>query len=231
MDSLPTDCLELRFSGASDALARGSHALFGGAQIQWLHAGVGIPLSPPHAILTLGLRAEAFRLRVEPPGRVEQRLGLGKIPPTVERHIKAEVGAAVLWVEDVRNWEVKHPVSGPDERAWVREWVRLKMFDKLSGNIDRNQGNILYDSEYHLILIDHSRAFRDVVDLNQYKGYAFVDAPLWERMEALTMETMQPTLGNWVSKGMLYAVLDRRNRMKREIDKLLAARGPSIWLR
>ena len=162
---------------------------------------------------------------------LDKLIGLGMIPPTVERHIKAEVGAAVLWVEDVRNWEVKHPVSGPDERAWVREWVRLKMFDKLSGNIDRNQGNILYDSEYHLILIDHSRAFRDVVDLNQYKGYAFVDAPLWERMEALTMETMQPTLGKWVSKGMLYAVLDRRNRMKKEIDKLVAARGLSIWLR
>jgi hypothetical protein len=58
-----------------------------------------------------------------------------------------------------------------------------------------------------------------------------VDQELWERMQALTMEMMEPTLGKWVSKGMLYAVLDRRNRMKREIDKLLAARGPSIWLR
>ena len=162
---------------------------------------------------------------------LDKLIGLGMVPPTVERHIKAEVGAAILWVEGVRNWEVKHPVRGPDERAWVREWVRLKMFDKLCGNIDRNQGNLLYDSEYHMILIDHSRAFGDVVDLSQFKEYAFVDAPLWERMQALTMETMQPTLGKWVSKGMLYAVLDRRNRMKKEIDKLVAARGPSIWLR
>jgi hypothetical protein len=90
---------------------------------------------------------------------------------------------------------------------------------------------VLYDSEYHLILIDHSRAFRDVVDLNQYQKYAFVDAELWEGMQALTMETMQPTLGQWVSKGMLYAILQRRDRMKKEIDKLLAARGPAIWLR
>jgi hypothetical protein len=162
---------------------------------------------------------------------LDKLIGLGMIPPTVERHIKAEVGAAVLWVDDVRNWEVKHPVSGPDQRAWVREWVRLKMFDKLSGNIDRNQGNILYDSEYHLILIDHSRAFRDVVDLNQYPKYSHVDPELWERMQALTMETMQPTLGQWVSKGMLYAVLDRRDRMKKEIDKLVAGRGTAIWLR
>ena len=162
---------------------------------------------------------------------LDKLIGLDMIPPSVERHVKAEVGAAILWVENVRNWEVKHPVRGPDERAWARQWVRLKMFDQLSGNIDRNQGNVLYDSEYHLILIDHSRAFRDVVDLNQYQKYAFVDAELWEGMQALTMETMQPTLGQWVSKGMLYAVLQRRDRMKKEIDKLLAARGPSIWLR
>ncbi len=58
-----------------------------------------------------------------------------------------------------------------------------------------------------------------------------MDAPLWERMQALTMETIHPTLGKWVSKGMLYALLQRRDRMKVEIDKLLAARGPSIWLR
>ncbi|HYO46465.1 MAG TPA: hypothetical protein VEY33_07235 [Gemmatimonadota bacterium] len=162
---------------------------------------------------------------------LDKLIGLGMIPPTVERHIKDEVGAAVLWVENVKNWEVKHPVNGPDARAWARQWVRLKMFDQLSGNIDRNQGNILYDSEYHLILIDHSRAFRDLVALSQYPKYSHVDPELWERMKALTMEVMQPTLGQWVSKGMLYAVLDRRDRMKKEIDKLVADRGTAIWLR
>jgi hypothetical protein len=162
---------------------------------------------------------------------LDKLIGLGMVPPTVERHIKAEIGAAILWVEGVKSWDVKHPVTGPDERAWARQLVRLKMFDQLSGNTDRNQGNLLYDSEYHLILIDHSRAFREVVDLNQYARSLFVDPVLWDRMQALTMETLQPAVGKWVSKGMLYAVLDRRNRMKREIDKLLAARGPSIWLR
>ena len=162
---------------------------------------------------------------------LDKLIGLGMIPPSVERHIKAEVGAAILWVEHVKGWDVKNPVSGPDKTAWARQLVRLKMFDQLCGNTDRNQGNLLYDSEYHLILIDHSRAFRDVVDLSQYPKALFVDAELWERMQALTMETMEPTLGKWVSKGMLYAVLDRRDRMKKEIDKLLAARGPSIWLR
>jgi hypothetical protein len=162
---------------------------------------------------------------------MDKLIGLGMVPPAVERHIKDEIGAAILWVENVKGWDAKNPVSGPDKRASALESVRLKMFDQLIGNIDRNQGNLLYDSEFHFILIDHSRAFREVVDLNQYPRALFEDPVLWDRMQALTMETLQPTLGKWVSKGMLYAVLDRRNRMKREIDKLLEKRGPSIWLR
>jgi len=162
---------------------------------------------------------------------MDKFLGLGMVPPTVERRIEGDVGSAQLWVENVKRWDVGNPVRGPDKRAWARELVREKMFDQLVGNIDRNQGNLLYDAEFHIILIDHSRAFREVVDLNQYARSLFVDPVLWDRMQALTMETLQPAVGKWVSKGMLYAVLDRRNRMKREIDKLLASRGPSIWLR
>jgi hypothetical protein len=162
---------------------------------------------------------------------LDKLLGLGMVPPTVERRIKDEVGAAQLWVENVKRWDAKNPARGPDDRASARQSVRLKMFDQLIGNIDRNQGNLLYDAEFHFILIDHSRAFREVVDLNQYARPLFEDPELWDRMQALTMETLEPTVGKWVSKGMLYALLDRRNRMKKEIDKLLATRGPSIWLR
>ena len=42
---------------------------------------------------------------------LDKLLGLGMIPPTVERHIKAEVGAAMLWVENVKSWDVKNPVT------------------------------------------------------------------------------------------------------------------------
>ena len=162
---------------------------------------------------------------------MDKFLGLGMVPPTVERRIEGEGGSAQLWVENVKRWDAKNPVRGPDNRASALQSVRLKMFDQLIGNIDRNQGNLLYDAEFHYILIDHSRAFGEVVDLNQYAKPLFVDPVLWDRMQALTMERLEAAVGKRVSKGMLYAVLDRRNRMKRDIDKLLAARGPSIWLR
>lgn len=162
---------------------------------------------------------------------LDKFLGLGMVPPTVERRIEGEVGSVQLWVENVKRWDPKNPVRGPDKRASALQSVRLKMFDELIGNIDRNQGNLFYDAEFHYVLIDHSRAFRDIVDLNQFAKPLFIDPVLWDKMQALTLETLQPAIGKWVSKGMLYAMLDRRNRMKREIDKLLEKRGPSIWLR
>jgi 16S rRNA G966 N2-methylase RsmD len=105
------------------------------------------------------------------------------------------------------------------------------MFDQLSGNIDRNQGNLLYDAEYHVVLIDHSRAFVDTVDVTKYQKYLFVDQPLWERMQALTMESLQPALGKWVSKGCLIAILQRRDKMGVEIERMRAKRGDAVWLR
>jgi hypothetical protein len=162
---------------------------------------------------------------------LDKLIGLGMIPPSVERRVEGEVGAAILWVENVHNWDAHATIRGPDKNAWAHQIARSKMFDHLSGNIDRNQGNLLYDAEYHLILIDHSRALRDVVDPSKFQKLLFVDAELWERMQALTMETIQPGLRKWMSKGMLYALLQRRDRMKKEIDALVAARGPSIWLR
>jgi hypothetical protein len=162
---------------------------------------------------------------------LDKLIELHMVPPTVERKIGSSTGALVLWVENVSAWDVNKDIRGPDKTAWARELVRMKIFDQLSGNIDRNQGNLLYDAEYHVVLIDHSRAFVDTVDLTKYQKYLFVDQPLWERIQALTMESLQPALGKWVSKGALIAVLQRRDKMRVEIDKMHAARGEAMWLR
>jgi hypothetical protein len=162
---------------------------------------------------------------------LDKLIGLAMVPPAVERPLDGEYGAAVLWVENVRGWKTGEEIQGPDSAAWTRELVRMQMFDDLCGNFDRNQGNLLYDAEYHLILIDHSRAFTETVDMSRLPSFAFVDAKLWARMEALTLDTLRPTLGKWLSKGMLRALLARRDRMNGEVEKLVAARGVSVWLR
>ena len=96
------------------------------------------------------------------------------VPPVVERKLDGKVGAAVYWVENIKGWDMKKPVQGP-EPGWSKQISRMKLFDLLIGNIDRNQGNLIYDSDWHLFLIDHSRAFTNRKSLDGIAPLITVD--------------------------------------------------------
>jgi hypothetical protein len=50
-------------------------------------------------------------------------------------------------------------------------------------------------------------------------------------MKALDLDTLKPVLGEWISTGMMRAMLQRRDQMAKEIDEMSKTRGPNIWLR
>jgi hypothetical protein len=59
-----------------------------------------------------------------------------------------------------------------------------------------------------------------------------VDAVLWEKMQALTLESLQERLGTWVGKGELQSLLKRRDRMQQQFDRMVKARGEaSVFVR
>src|SRR5262245_9459956 len=74
---------------------------------------------------------------------LDKLLGLNMVPVVVEREVQNESGAAVLWLEGVRSWETVLPLPKP--ASWNRELARMKMFDNLISNGDRNKGNLLVD--------------------------------------------------------------------------------------
>jgi hypothetical protein len=156
---------------------------------------------------------------------MDKLLGMHMVPPYVERRIDGNLGAVAFWVENVHAWDMDHPVRGPDPIAWDHEVVRMKMFDQLIGNIDRNQGNLLYDDEYHLILIDHSRAFTGTKDISKMSKFSRVDRELWQKMLDLDEPQLEAALGKWCDKGKLKAILTRRNEMKKNIDAMVAQKG------
>ena len=55
----------------------------------------------------------------------------------------------------------------PDPVDWNRQVRRWRMFDVLIAEIDRNAGNLLVlrDPKWHLVLIDHSRAFSNTTKM------------------------------------------------------------------
>jgi hypothetical protein len=148
---------------------------------------------------------------------LDKLLKTDMVPPTVERELQGNKGSATLWVEPVKPWAAVTPPLA--YRAhWERQVLRMKMFDDLMGYGDRNNANMLYDPEWNLILIDHSRAFRSDSELPQ--KLTGIDKDLWARMESLTRPQLDATLGPWLADDEVSAILKRRERMTAEVRSL-----------
>lgn len=155
---------------------------------------------------------------------LDKVLALHMVPPVVERTIDTQVGAVVWWLEPVKGWKQDSPARGP-EPEWSRQVSRMKLFDQLIANIDRNQGNLLYDPDWHLLLIDHSRAFTNRRTLDGVAAPVAIDRALWKRMDALTLADLTPALAPWIGKDEIQAILVRRDRMRRDIARMVRSKG------
>lgn len=149
---------------------------------------------------------------------LDKLLNLDMVPPSVERQLEGHRGAAQLWVENVS--DLSGDASPADLRRadWEKQVVRMRMFDDLIGNADRNQGNVLHDAAWNLILIDHSRTFG--VGPAWPQRLSRIDEGLWARIETLTRAQLDAALGPWLGADEINAVLTRRDRMKMEIRQL-----------
>lgn len=159
--------------------------------------------------------------------RLSRLLALDMVPPAVERAINGVKGAGIYWVEGVRPWNPSKPpaISGIN---WSRQTSRMFMFDQLIANIDRNQGNLLYDDDGHMYLIDHSRAFTPRPDLTGLHAPQQFDRDLWERMAALSREDLDGALGACLSSLQIEAILTRRDAMARVIERRVKAKGERV---
>ena len=161
---------------------------------------------------------------------LDKLLGLNMVPVVVERRVNNDLGAAVMWIEGVRSWETVLPLPKP--ATWDFQLARMKMFDDLISNSDRNKGNLLVDADWHIFLIDHSRAF--VTDMKLPQELQNIDRKLWERMLALDEPGLKTTMGTWLDGRQIQALHpppgrheeeDRRaRRQKRRHCVLLAQR-------
>jgi hypothetical protein len=159
--------------------------------------------------------------------RLSRLLGMHMVPPVVERRFKGQTGAAVMWIENVRRWDIHNPPTTA-MRSWSRQVSRMKLFDQLIANIDRNQGNLLHDADGHLFLIDHSRAFTTRTVIRGIEGPSQVDRVLWSRIDALTRDDLTAAVGDVLTATQINALLKRRDLMRKQIDDLVQRRGEAI---
>ncbi len=157
---------------------------------------------------------------------LDKLLGLDMIPPTVEKRVGGDLGAAVMWASPTKSFkEMGGPPTPPPAKipAWNRQMIRAKMFDNLINNKDPNLGNWLVDPSWNLILIDHTRAFTEGKQMVHEMGR--IDVELWDKMKALDEPSLTTALGSWIGKGEIKSILERRDEMQKVIDKLVASKG------
>ena len=154
---------------------------------------------------------------------LDRLLKMDMVPPTVERRLQGNTGAATLWVENVETWKGEAPPGEANRAEWAKQVARMRMFDTLIGNLDRNQASVLRDGAWNLILLDHIRAFGPTTELS--RQVSRIEGDFWDRVQGLTRKELDAKLGPWLDKNQIAAILDRRERMKVEIDRLIAEKG------
>ena len=159
-------------------------------------------------------------------------LGITNIPPAVLRTVDGVEGSVQLWVEGtMREKErVERGLSFPDSERYRRQFADMTVFDALINNIDRNQTNILWDGDWNLWMIDHTRAFGRDKKLHDPEDVRRCSRRLHDALRSLDPRLMEsavrPYMGSFEAKA-----LTRRHRALLELlDDLIASRGEDAVL-
>ena len=93
--------------------------------------------------------------------KLDRILGLQMVPVAVERRVGGERGLVQYWVEGAHNEtdRIQQKLQYDSDCSFLRQQQLINVFDVLVHNLDRNTGNILYDRDWQVWMIDHTRAF------------------------------------------------------------------------
>ena len=181
--------------------------------------------------------------------RVDKLLGLGLIPPVVERDLDGQPGALSLFVTSkysllkVMDEGIPIPPAAADKTNKLKYLTRA--FDCLIANDDRTQQNILYTEDWRTILIDHSRAFRsDRAHVERLiygrNGFKTIDGkPMLFRqlprtfvqaVRGLEAADVKAAVGSYLTDDEIAAIMGRKKILLAEIDDLIKDKGEKAVL-
>ena len=159
--------------------------------------------------------------------KLDRLLELDMVPPTVERRYNGEMVSLQLWAQNMKMLkEIQQQKLRPSNvEPYNFQLRRQKVFQNLVDNLDPNQGNILFDPAWNVILVDFSRAFTNTRTL-QFEATT-IDRPFLDRIKALNRDTLRREVGDFVEAGAVDAILLRRDDIVKAFDKLAKQKGAS----
>jgi hypothetical protein len=147
--------------------------------------------------------------------KLAKMLGLDDmVPVSVSRTYQGKAGAFTWWIDDIAMDEAERlnkKIQPPDNDSWSREVMVMHVFDQLIYNTDSNATNMLIDKQWHIWMIDHSRAFRTQKTLQNPKMLEHCDRALLTKMKALDQATLQKEMKGVLTKPEIDGLLARRD--------------------
>jgi hypothetical protein len=158
---------------------------------------------------------------------LSELLGLGMVPPAVQRSVNGRPASVQIWVEEsmLDLQREKRGIQPPDSRSHLLQLYQMRVFDSLINNLDRNQTNILFDSDWRVWLIDHSRAFVRDRKLSDPQDVRRVERGFWERLRSVSDEELDEAIEPYLGGPERAAVIERRRLLVELIEQKIALLG------
>lgn len=158
---------------------------------------------------------------------VARLLGLRNVPPTVLRTSGGRKGSAQLWIENamVEADRRERGLEHPDPERYARQYFEMRVFDNIINNIDRNQTNILFDADWNLWMIDHTRTFGRDKSLPFPEMVRRCSRDLWQALRDLDPKRVRAALKPYLGDFEISAVVARARKVEKLLDKRIAELG------
>ena len=156
---------------------------------------------------------------------LDKMIGLGMVPATVERRHGRDRGSMQWWVENtmVERDRIEEGIRPPDPAGWAEQTYKIWLFDNLIYNVDRNLNNILVTEDWRVYLIDHSRSFRSLKDLQ--RPMIRFSKSLLDAIEKLDETSLKERLGRYLTTSQIRALLERRDLILERARARIAESG------
>jgi hypothetical protein len=164
---------------------------------------------------------------------LDKLLGLGLVPPTVERRIDGRVGSLQLWVEESLTEDDRRQkkLEPPHLPRWNNQLHNVRLFRQVVYDTDfQNIRNVLIDPAFRVYAIDNSRGFRIQKTLLAPDDLLCFSRSVLERLKALDEPLLQQHLGAWLEKMQIQGLLGRRDAILAIVEKRITEKGEGVVL-
>jgi len=168
--------------------------------------------------------------------RLARLLGMENVPMSVKRIVEGKDAAVTWWIDGIQfdeHGRLKLDAKdkeGPDAERMAKQTFDRLLFDELIQNRDRNAGNLLWDKDWKLWLIDHTRAFRLGGELMKPEQLTRGNRALLAAMRTLTFDQVKMAMDGVLTKQEITAVLVRRDLLIKWFDDRVTRLGEAAVL-